>query len=264
MSRIRELLKGLHKPAASLGFSNAASAAPKRRMLLAVRIDRVLQDEDIDRILGLSDIAITVAGAGDRSRIEKSAAERRPPVPTGCWIDSGVAISGEADGPDCDFYACALDGPLSVLADKDKGKLMRIDSGIEPSRLRAIAELGIDAVVADSQSLDMRSVSSVAECRRMHSVSGRPVVLHVHGAIEPSAIAIFWRAGVDALLTDSSVGVQVIETIRIAMDAAPYESRVAPHDSEVVIGAHIGALGLADAHENEEEGGEEQDDDDDD
>ena len=264
MSRIGEQLKSLRRPAAALGFGFAAATVPKRRMLLLVRLDQLPDAAHVGSALGRADVVVVVPGEGDCSAILALAAEQCPSVPLGICVEKGSSLPEAASAACCDFCLCDVEGPLEVLGQKDKGCLIRVDAGIEPSRLRATAELGIDALVLDSESLDLSRLSSVVECRRTHTVSGKPVVLQVRGVLEASSIAILWRAGVDALLVDSSLGADMIEATRSALDSAPYESRALSSGSGAVIGAHIGALGVADAHEDGGGGEEEEEDDDDD
>jgi hypothetical protein len=263
LSRIGELFLKLRKPAASMGFGFAAAAAPRRRMLLVVRLDGNARAEEIGSLLACADVAVGVLADGDSSVDIRKAAWQCSSMPLGLWVQPDIPLPEAVQDGGCDFFVCTVEGPLQVLARKGMGCLVRIHPGVESSHLRATAELGIDAVVLDAESLDLNRLSSAVECRRVHIVSGKPVVLWVRGALDAVAIGVLWRAGVDALLVDGAVGAEVLASIRAAMDTAPYEARTPSGGAAVVIGAHIGALGLAEVHEDEN-GGEEEDDDDDD
>jgi hypothetical protein len=263
LSRIGEKLQRLRKPGASMGFGFSTAPAERRRMLLFVRFGVQADTGESGSSLDHADVAVVGAAEGDCSAFVELAAQRCPSAPVGCWVDPGASLPDIAKPDCCDFFVCDAEGPVQVLERKDIGCLVRVDSGIESSRLRATAELGIDGVVLTADSLDLSRLSSLVECRRVHMVSGKPVVLQVGGLLESPLIALLWRSGVDALLVDSSVGVKVLAALSAAMDSAPYEARAGGGGSSAVIGAHIGALGVAEVHEEGDGGGGEEEEEDD-
>jgi len=247
-----------------MGFGFAAAAAPRRRMLLAVRFDADAPAEAVESLLVHADVAVGVPADKDISAAFQNVAGVRPSMLAGLWVEPDLSLPDAVEDGCCDFFVCTMEGPVQILARKDMGCLVRIVPGVESSQLRATAELGIDALILDAESLDLNRLSSAVECRRVHIVSGKPVVLWVRGALDAAVIGVLWRAGVDAVLVDGALGEEVLAAIRASINTAPYEARTASGGAAVVIGAHIGALGLTEVHEDENGGGEEEDDDDDD
>jgi len=134
---------------------------------------------------------------------------------------------------------------------------VQIAGDVEGSRLRAIGELGVDALVLDARELDPATLSLLVECRRVRAASGKPLLLRLGRPVAAELLSALWQAGVDGLLVGSSLGAAALQSMRSVVDGATYESRSASKGLSVSIGAQIGAAGLSQPDE-EEGGGEEE------
>ena len=257
MSKIGEQLQRLHKPVASMGFGFVHASAPRRQMLLVVRFDSLPADEDV-AALGSADIVVVPAPSVVGAPGAESKA-RPGDVPVGAWVEQTGVLPVEATQSCYDFLVCDLNGPTDAVANKSRGLLIRVETGMESSLLRAIGESGVDAVVLDARALDLGRLSSVVECRRVRLTCGKPVILHVERSPEESHLGVLWQAGVDGLLVDSAAGADMLQSMRARMNCAPFEARPGG------VGASIGVyVGTASQPEVEEGGGDGDGDDDDD
>jgi len=257
VSRLGERLQRLHKVSKPIGFGFGSAVVTPRRMLLLIRISGVT-GEDLGAVLGLADAAILGhEKSGDHAMLQE--------VVSRCGGDPvGVAVATQGPlpvDPAIDFFVCDLDGPFEAITQKEQGCIVQVDSGLEASRLRAIAELGVDALVLRSESLDLTRLSSVVECRRIHIISGKPLVLSLEGRIQPVQVGAFWRVGVDALLVDSALDLESLTSIRDSVNNASYESRLSEAGTFAAIGPQMSALGHTGTREDDEGDGEEEDDD---
>lgn len=261
MSRIGERIQRLHKPVASLGFGFVPTSAPRRQMLLVVRYDGRSGEQDMSAALGSADAVVVMPGAPDCDALRQGANVQPGSMPLGVWVEQAPVLPVEATESCYDFLVCDFNGPGEAVSRKNRGLLIRVESDVEASRLRAVGELGVDAVVLDAKTLDLSRLSSVVECRRLRSASGKPVILHIDRLPQAGQLVVLWQAGVDGLLVDSTVGADVLAAIRTTINSAVFEPRPGSGGPDAAIGAYVGALSQPEA---DEEGGGDGDDDDDD
>ncbi len=259
MSRIGEQLRTLHKASKPIGFGFGATVSP-RRMLLLVRVAETADEDALSVALSVADAGVIVSGVEGGTFLQE-VASKCGGIPLGAWVPSGEGLPSDGAASPLDFFVCDLEGPSDAITQKDRGCLVEVDAGLDTSRLRAVAELGIDALIVKSGSLDLGRLSSLVEFRRVHTMSGKPIVLQIGGRIERMQIVALWRAGVDALVIDSAVGADVLTSIRDTVNSAPFEMRRSETGTYVSIGTQIGALGGSDIREDDEDGDGEDDDD---
>ncbi len=174
------------------------------------------------------------------------------------WLDVGAGMPAGSGAAGWDFVVCGPDGPVDVLAWKDTACIVRVTAGMEGSRLRAIADLGADAVVLSSEGLDLDRIFAVVECRRVRLMSGRPVLLQVVSSLTPLQVAVLWRAGVDAIIVDAAGDCEPLAAARAAAEGAPYDLRSSEGKGSATIGAHLAHPEEASVEEKEGDDGEEE------
>jgi len=259
VSKIGEQLQRLHKPVASMGFGFVRASAPRRQMLLIVRLDSLPADEDVAALGSADFVVVPGASVGGVPRPESNA--RPGDVPVGAWVEQTPVLPVEATQTCYDFLVCDLNGPTEAVAHKSRGLLMRVGTGMESSLLRAIGESGVDAVVLDAKALDLSRLSFVVECRRVRLTCGKPVILHVDRSPEENHLVVLWQAGVDGLLVDSAVGADILQSMRARVNCAPFEAR--PGGAGASIGVYVGAASQPEVEEGGGDGDGDDDDDDD-
>ncbi len=252
MSKIGDRLQRLHRTSKPIGFGFGTTAAQPRRMLLFVYVNSDLEEEMVRALLQRADGMVL----GHHELCNGSSGCRAlsgcDDTPIGLWVGPEAGAVDDDSQIPLDFLMCDLDGPADALARKDRGCLVVVDSDLEASRLRAVAELGVDAVVVRADSLDLSRVSAIVACRRVHSVSGKPVVLQVNGVVETGQIVALWSAGVDALMVNADSGVEMIAAIHDTMCSACYDARRVEGSSVVAIGSSIRSFHTDPAHEDDE------------
>jgi hypothetical protein len=206
-------------------------------------------------------VALVCSSEGEARRPDSVAVTC--PVPVGMWLDAGAELPVGSCDAGWDFVVCGPDGPVDVLAWKNTACLVRVTAGMEGSRLRAIADLGVDAVVLSSEGLEFDRISAVVECRRVRLMSGRPVLLQVVSSLTPLQVAVLWRAGVDAIVVDAAGDCEELAAARAAAEGAPYDLRNGEGKGSATIGAHLAHAEEAPVEEKEEEEEEEEEPDED-
>jgi len=207
-------------------------------MLVIARVEGA-PTEDVTAGVSKSGDAVALVCSSDGECRRPDSIAVACPMPIGMWLDVGAGVPARSGDADWDFVVCGPDGPVDVLAWKDTASLVRVTAGVEGSRLRAMADLGADAVVLSSEGLELDRISAVVECRRVRLMSGRPVLLQVASALTPLQVAVLWRAGVDAIIVDAAGDCTSLAAARAAVEAAPYDLRGGEAKGSVTIGAHL-------------------------
>ena len=255
MSKIGEQLQRLHKPSGPIGFGFARTAPARPRMLILVTIDGSLPEATAG---AMAECADAIASDPEAVALREALARLQSAKPLGVRVQP-AAKAEDIEGHACDFVMCDFDSPSELVSLKDKGTLLHLMADLEPMRLRAIGELGVEAVILPGTGLDLKRLAAVIECRRVRSACGRPVLLQIDHVIEPAIMVALWHAGVDGLMVDSALGLDNLKALREAVDGAPFEARPT-NGGTVAIGTRLGGGPAAEA----EEGGDDDDDEEDD
>jgi len=256
-------LKRLHKPIATLGFGVPGGAPEKRRILVLVRCDVPVDDPVFGAIEEAADAVVIVPGLPGHEELVARLGARHSTLALGVWAVGARDLPAEAASPGCDFLVCDVDAPVEALPREGRGGIMVLSPDIEASRARAIAELGIDAVLPAPESIDLSRASSLVECRRLYAITGKPVVVCVREPLTEAQLVALWRGGVDALLVDASAGGDVLKSLRSSIAKARFGSRAGMGGAPAAIGAFVGAFGLPEVADADDGGDDEEPDDDD-
>jgi len=260
LSRLVELLHKVHKSPTPLGFGFAQPAPTPKRMLVIARVTEVSEEGLTAAIAASADaVAFVSAPGGQDSRPHPVASAA---IPAGLWLEGGASTESQG-GAKWDFVVCGPDGPLELLALRDTACFVRVTAGTEGSRLRAMADLGTDAIVLSSEGLDLERILAAVECRRVRLTSGKPVLLQLVSTPTPLQLAVLWRAGVDAIVVDASGQGEALAQARAAAEKAPYDVRSSDGAGPVSIGVHLSHAEEVPVEEREEEDGDEGEPDDD-
>ncbi len=260
MSRTADRLHALRKMSSPIGFGMSGSSAGVRRMLILVGVRKIPTKKMLSTICGSADSVVMIGNSGSGELPLRKMVGLAGDMAVGARLWKDAPLTGVLSDSGCDFVICDTDGPAGALALKGVGCFVEVTIGVESNRLRAIGDLGVEAIVLSTDSLDMRALTAAIECRRVRTASGRPVVLRLEQPVSSDAVAVLWRAGVSALFIDASDGMDLLLSARAAADSASYESLESLRDTSVSIGGHV-ANASGSGMEEEEDGDEEDGDD---
>ena len=225
-------------------------------MLILVGVRRIPTKKMLSAICGSADSVVVIGNSGGGELPLRKMVGLVGDVPVGARLWKDASLTEVLSDSGCDFVICDADGPVGVLALKGVGCFVELTPGVESNRLRAIGDLGVEAAVLAAESLDVRSLAVAIECRRIRTASGRPVVLRLGQPVSSDEVGVLWRAGVSALFIDASDGMDLLTSVRAAVDGASYESLQSLRDTSASIGVHVAGLNGS-GMEEEEDGGEE-------
>jgi hypothetical protein len=225
-------------------------------MLILAGVRKIPTKKMLSTICGSADSVVMIGNSGSGELPLRKMVGLAGDMAVGARLWKGAPLTEVLSDSGCDFVICDADGPAGALALKGVGCFVEVTPGVESNRLRAIGDLGVEAMVLSTDSLDMRALTAAIECRRVRTASGRPVVLRLEQPVSSDEVGVLWRAGVSALFIDASDGMDLLLSARAAVDAASYESLQSLRDSSVSIGAHV-ANSSSSGMEDEEDGDEE-------
>ncbi len=205
-------------------------------MLLIARMPPGTSAEQVQPALPLADAVVVAEEATAEATASVVHLLPNEAIPIGIWATSEAASSVDDSDRSIDFVITEMEGPSALLSRDSWGKFVVVEAGLEAGRLRAIADLGVDAFVMKSSDVDPKRLSGAVSCRRVHSLTGTPVVLLVDEAIQTDQVTSLWRAGVDALMVDVSHGEAVFGAVHEAICNASYDARMADRGRVVSIG----------------------------
>ena len=251
MSRISDKLSKLHKTSAPMGFGFVARQSPERRMLLMASFVAAPTEESVP---GLADVADCVVLRG----VQLPKGINSTALPAGCWMAGDEALPEGISNESCDFVISAVDGPASILSVEGLGWIPVLEQGAEASYLRAVAEVGAEAVLVSGDSIDLTLLSTFVELRRMRLLSGRPLFLSVDAPIDAGTLVALSRAGVEGLIVAAEGGLDTLKQLAETLVSTASRMGKSRKDEAVAVVGHV--VGTSVDEELEEEGEEEEDD----
>jgi len=231
LSKLAESLSSLHRRSAPIGFAFSTSPIVERRMLVLALFEKYPGDDVAARARSLSDFLVFRCVEDCRSAGAIGAS-------CGCWPASEEA-SVEAAGA-CDFLIVGPDAPAEIIASETVGWVAIGTAGDEAGRVRAVAELGAEAVLVPIDEIDPTRVAGCVELRRIRLLANRPVVVKVDGELPEDALVALFRAGVDALVVPAEADVEVLAALRGALESTAKRMRTHRRDETVSL---VGAVG---------------------
>ncbi len=263
MSKFIDKLNSLNKDASpAMGFRRAESGEKHLSLLVAVELSGKPEDE-------LKEAATTGAAAGILDPAGLSAAalikylKTKVDMPAGLVLGGGKTGTGaKAEGSDIDFIVFDMNLPVKSLEGNEAetvGKILRLDSKMEPGLLRAVNNLypGVDAVMVDMR-LPVLTIESLMNCRRVADFSGQPVVALAGKNLAPAELAALREAGVKCVVLPA--GTTAAETVALIEDIKALPRPAKKKEKKGV--AIVPRMGLATAHkEGEDDGGDDDNDD---
>jgi hypothetical protein len=253
LSRISDKLGKLHRTSAPLGFGFGSRETPERRMLLVASFDGM---PDADAIRAVSEVADALV----LREMDRSSGQSAARIPAGCWLARDAALPDGLSSEWCDFVVCEVDGPAAILAVEGLGWVAVVTPGAEASHLRAVAEIGAEAVLVSADNINLARLSTYVELRRVRMLCNRPLFVCVDTALDGDRLVSLSRAGIDALVVRGDDGIATLQELRQTLESVASRMRKSRRDEAVSIVGHV----VGSSHDDvpDEEGEEEEEDDD--
>ncbi len=256
-------LEGLNKSnLPAMGFRRSEADDTPISMLVAVELTGKPEDE-------LKEVATTGAAAGilDPAGLTPAALVRylknKVDMPVGLVLGGGKTGTGaKPEGSDIDFIVFDMNLPVKSLAGNESGsvgRILRLDTGIEPGLLRSVHGLqpGIEAVMIDIR-VPSLTIETLMHCRKAADFTGQPIIALTISKLTAAELAALRDAGVKCLVLPAGSTAAEIGSLIDDIRALPKSEK--KKDKKGI--AIVPRMGLAPAPKEDEDGdGDDNDDD---
>jgi hypothetical protein len=211
---IDQLNKLTRGETASIGFTRAQASSLSRKIRLVGYVKQAGGD-----ISGMDAVLLEVDGkAPEAGELKKMPAD----VPWGAWLKGGDSETmRQLRDAGCDFVVVSADTPLSLVENKETGKVLEIDISMNDGMLRTVVELPVDALIVNisdgkEESLTLRDLMVA---RRFGGVPKKPLIAAVPEKVTTGEMEALWQAGVVAVVTEGDG-----KLLREAIDKADFKT----------------------------------------
>lgn len=187
MSRFADKLKQVSQSEPQpMGFRKEKTSSKPRLLLVADVKDTVTAG-----VVEGADVAL-VAGAAKNLSAEAD-------IPVGKRISNNK--TGKLEG--IDFVVLTPEMPVSIAGDEKIGKIMAVDASLEMGLLRALKDLPLDAlfIIGDGVQTPVVTWQCLMLCKRLASISDKPMLLAVSKDISKDDLQLLWEAGVGGVVS---------------------------------------------------------------
>jgi hypothetical protein len=220
MSRFVDKLKQASSGGAPMGFRAAAAASSRPRMLLVAAVAQA----DAERLAEITAGADAGLLAIDRlitgAETLKQAAKAVPDIPWGGWLGEAA---GEVVGKmGADFIVLSAASPL--LAEEKTGKVLEVEPKLEPTLLKAVDDLPVDAVLvaAENEPLTWHGLMLIQRCANILS---KPLLVLVPQEVTAAELGALWEAGVMGVVVRATAEGEIAEVGKMLEKLPPPSAR---------------------------------------
>jgi len=148
----------------------------------------------------VKDAAAGVVEGADAVLVE--GAVKKPPAKTD--LPMGIRLSGGKAGKleGIDFVVFAPETPVIIAGGEEIGKVMVVEASLEVGLLRVLKDLPLDALFITGDGAQAQAVTwqYLMLCRRLSTISDKPVLAAVPPDVSRDELQMLWDAGVDGVV----------------------------------------------------------------
>jgi hypothetical protein len=120
-------------------------------------------------------------------------------LPVGIKLVGGKAIKLEG----IDFVILMLEMPVTMVENEKIGKVMAVDASLETGLLHSLDSLPLDALFIISDGVQVPQIITwqyLMNCRRLATLSSKPILAGVSPQISKDELQLLWEAGIDGVV----------------------------------------------------------------
>ncbi|MEX0782831.1 MAG: hypothetical protein WD557_09290 [Dehalococcoidia bacterium] len=250
MSRLQKAISRIQRrePARGIGFG-ARSRGEPRAVLLGVLAEKGAGAKAA--LEAGADIAIIRAASGAAAVTEaKAASGGNNDTALGVWLDElDDATSSALAEAGCDFAVGSLDGTAATAVDTERmGQVLVAESAMDDTTLRALANLGLEALLVEHGKGAM-SLADQLQLVRLASFASTPLLVTVASDAPVAELRVLRDSGVACVLLAAGSSIAEINALSDRLRAVP--ARKSRRDGAEM--ALVPSVAAAGAHHEEEE-----------
>jgi len=193
-----------------MGFRAAQVMSQKPRMLLVATVAEADVDHLADYVAGADAGLLQIPRLSSGGKTLQKISQAMSDIPWGGWLkDIGREGIGQMVEAGCDFVVFpAASASLAILQNDGLGKILEVEPGLDPSLLKAIDDLPVDAVlIASEKEKDyFLTWHHLMLFRRCADLLTKPLLVSAPSDLAASELQALWEAGVVGVVVETGIG----------------------------------------------------------
>jgi len=139
----------------------------------------------------------------------------------------GLSLDGQdkADWsavPGCDFVVFDLKAPVETVEKKEPGKILRVETSLEPGLVRAINELplAVNGVLISGEQPRV-TVEFLLVCQRFAGLMDRPLMVSLNAMVTGGELRSLYEAGVSCLVLPGALRAERLAELKSEIASLP-------------------------------------------
>jgi hypothetical protein len=193
-----------------MGFRAAQVMSQKPRMLLVATVAEADVDRLADYVAGADAGLLQIPRLSSGGKTLQKISQAMSDIPWGGWLkDIGREGIGQMVEAGCDFVVFpAASSSLAILQNDGLGKILEVEPGLDPSLLKAIDDLPVDAVLITSEKEKGYFLTwhHLMLFRRCADLLTKPLLVSAPSDLAASELQALWEAGVVGVVVETGIG----------------------------------------------------------
>jgi hypothetical protein len=143
------------------------------------------------------------------SSLSRQLAQVAGDIPWGVWLSpASQEDMRRFQEAGCDFFILErAAAPAAALHYPEGGKLLRVEAAWDDSTLKAVGQLGVDAVLfSGAEAEPFLTLQHLIECHRLTSLIRKPLLAMTPVSLTAEDLKSLWEAGVDGIVVEHKEG----------------------------------------------------------
>ncbi|UCH51169.1 MAG: hypothetical protein JSV54_09300 [Chloroflexota bacterium] len=235
MSKLAEKLQRVYRGSApSMGFRKSAEADIPPLLVVASLSKTSPADAGALAAAGIDAGILGVKGLGAKSYAQLAEAVNY--IPLGISLESTEKdVIAKSIGIGCDFVVFGLKTPLEAVDKEDLGRVLRIESSLEPGLVRAIngLSLSIDAVLVDGEEPAI-TIERLLIYQRFTDLVDKPLLVTLSSMITEKELGGLFEAGVNGLVLPEGLTAESLADLKKSISRLSRATRRKPKTAAIL------------------------------
>jgi len=205
IDKLNRLSRGETQP---IGFRAREPASPKPKIQLVAILAQESAESLTGHVVGADAGLLRIVKPSTGVEALPKLSQALPDIPWGGWLQ-GKGLGGlkQLSKAGCDFIVFpATDTPLTLIENKEAGRILEVEASLSEGLLRAVNELPIDAVLVASEQKEGYSLTwqHLMLFQRFAGLLTKPLLVSIPAKVTGSELQALWEAGVSGIVVEIS------------------------------------------------------------
>jgi len=205
IDKLNRLSRGETQP---IGFRAREPASPKPKIQLVAILAQESAESLTGHVVGADAGLLRIVKPSTGVEALPKLSQALPDIPWGGWLQ-GKGLGGlkQLSKAGCDFIVFpATDTPLTLIENKEAGRILEVEASLSEGLLRAVNELPIDAVLVASEQKEGYSLTwqHLMLFQRFAGLLTKPLLVSIPAKVTGSELQALWEAGVSGVVVELS------------------------------------------------------------